>query len=94
VTLRYTVAAGCLLVGLLLVVQGLVVSPQVTSVECTSSSSANATGPSPTPDCVRTTEPATGQRLYIIGLGASIACFGVAVVALDRRFVRRSRRAR
>jgi hypothetical protein len=90
-TLRYTIAAGCLLVGLLLVVQGLVVSPQVTSIECTSSSSANATGPSPTPDCVRTTEPATGQHLYSIGLGGGIAGLGVAIVALDRRFVRRSR---
>lgn len=88
-TLRYTIAAGCLLVGLLLVVQGLVASPQITSVECTSSSSANTTVPTPAPDCVRTTEPATGQRLYILGLGAGIAGLGVAVIALDRRFVRR-----
>lgn len=88
-TLRYPVAAGCLLVGFLLAIQGIVVSPQVTSVECTSSSSANATGPSPTPDCVRTTEPATGQRLYIFGLGAGIAGLGVAVIGLNRRFVRR-----
>lgn len=87
-TLRYTVAAGCLLVGLLLVVQGLAVSPQITSVECTSSSSANATGPSPTPDCVRTSEPATGQRLYILGFGIGIASLGVTVIALDRRFDR------
>lgn len=88
-TLRYTVAAGCLLVGLLLVVQGLAVSPQVTSVECSSSSSADATGPSPTPDCVRTTEPATGQRLYVLGLGASVAGLGIAVLTLDQRFDRR-----
>lgn len=88
-TLRYTVAAGCLLIGLLLVVQGFAVSPQVTSVECTSSSSANATGPSPSPDCVRTTEPATGQRFYVLGLGVGIAGLGIAVVALDRRFARR-----
>ena len=88
-TLRYTVAAGCLLVGFLLVVQGLVVSPQATSIECTSSSSANATGQSPAPDCVRTTEPATGQRLYILGLGAGITGFAVAVIAFDHRFARR-----
>lgn len=88
-TLRYTVAAGCLLVGFLLVVQGLAVSPQVTSVECTSSSSVNATGPSPTPDCVRTSEPATGQRLYILGLGVGVAGLGLTVIALDRRFARR-----
>ena len=88
-TLRYSVAAGCLLVGLLLVVQALVASPQITSIECTSSSSVNATVPTPTPDCVRTTEPATGQRLYILWLGAGTASLGVAVVALDRRFVRR-----
>jgi len=88
-TLRYTVAAGCLLVGFLLVVQGLAVSPQVTSIECTSSSSANTTGPTPTPDCVRTTEPATGQRLYILGLGVGVAGLGVAVVAFDRRGGRR-----
>ena len=88
-TLRYTVAAGCLLVGLLLLVQGLVVSPQATSVECTSSSSANVTGQSPTPDCVRTTEPATGQRLYILGLGSGITGLGVTVIAFDRRFARR-----
>ena len=87
-TLRYTVAAGCLLIGLLLVVQGLVVSPQATSVECTASSSANATGQPPTPDCVRTTEPATGQRLYILGLGAGITGLGVAVITFDRRFAR------
>ena len=83
-TLRYTVAAGCLLVGLLLVVQALVASPQATSIECTSSSSPNATGPSLTPDCVRTTGPATGQRLYILALGVGISGLGVAVVALDR----------
>jgi len=88
-TLRYTVAAGCLLVGFLLVVQGLAVSPQVTSIQCTSSSSANATGPSPTPDCVRTTEPATGQRLYILGLGVGVAGLGVTAIVLDRRFARR-----
>jgi hypothetical protein len=88
-TLRYTVAAGCLLVGFLLVVQGLAVSPQVTSIECTTSSSANTTGPTPTPDCVRTTEPATGQRLYILGLGVGVAGLGVAVVAFDRRVGRR-----
>lgn len=86
--LRYTIAAGCLLVGLLLVVQGLVVSPQVTSVECTSSSSANATGPSPPPDCIRTTEPAPGQRFYILGLGASVAGLGGAIIALDLWFAR------
>lgn len=88
-TLRYTVAAGCLLVGFLLVVQGLAVSPQVTSIQCTSSSSANATGPSPTPDCVRTTEPATGQRLYILGLGVGVAGLGVTAIVLDHRFARR-----
>jgi hypothetical protein len=88
-THRYTVAAGCLLVGLLLVVQGLAVSPQVTSVECTSSSSANATESSPTPNRVQTTEPATGQRLYTLGLGASVAGLGIAVIALDRRVARR-----
>jgi hypothetical protein len=88
-TLRYTVAAGCLLVGFLLVVQSLAVSPQVTSIQCTSSSSANATGPSPTPDCVRTTEPATGQRLYILGLGVGVAGLGVTAIVLDRRFARR-----
>lgn len=88
-TLRYTVAAGCLLVGLLLVVQGLAVSPQVTSVECTSLSAANATGPTPTPDCVQTSESVTGQRLYILGLGVGVAGLGVTVIVLDRRFARR-----
>lgn len=88
-TLRYTVAAGCLLVGFLLVAQGLAVSPQVTSIECTSSSSANTTGPTPTPDCVRTTEPATGQRLYILGLGVGVGGLGVAVLAFDRQVGRR-----
>jgi len=88
-TLRYTVAAGCLLVGLLLVVQGLAVSSQVTSVECTSSSSVNATGLCPTPDCVQTSEPATGQRLYILELGVGVAGLGATVIVLDRRFTRR-----
>jgi len=88
-TLRYTVAAGCLLVGLLLVVQGAAVSPQATSVECSSSSSATATGPTPTPDCVRTTEPAAGQQLYVLVLGAGVAGSGIVVVALDRLFARR-----
>lgn len=88
-TLRYTVAAGCLLVGLLLVGQGVVTTPQATTVECTASSSATAIGPTPTPDCDRTTEPATGQRLYILGLGAVIASLGVSVIALDHWFVRR-----
>lgn len=88
-TLRYTVAGGCLLLGLLLVGQGFLVSPQVTSVECTSSSAANATEPTSTPDCVRTSEPATGQHLYIFALGTCIAGVGAVVIALDRRFPQR-----
>lgn len=75
-TLRYTVAAGCLLLSLLLVVQGLTVSPQIRSVEYISSFSVNATEPSPPLDCVQTSEPATGQRLYILGLGIGIAGLG------------------
>jgi hypothetical protein len=82
-TLPYTVAPGCLLVGVLLVGQAAVASPQVTSVECTSSESATATGLTPTPDCVRTTQPATGQHQYLVGLGVGVASLGVAVIVLD-----------
>lgn len=87
-TLRYTVAAGLLVVGLLFVVQGIIVQPQMTSVSCSGSGTAaggNGTATA-TADCTRTTEPATGARLYGIGLGVATGLVGVGVVAADRRF--------
>lgn len=88
-TIRYTVAAGLLLVGLLLVAQGVVSQPMMTSVSCTDSSSASQDGSgttaTATPECTRTTEPATGAQLYVVGLGAAVGLVGAGVVAVDRR---------
>ncbi|AEN05645.1 hypothetical protein [Halolamina sp.] len=83
--IRYVVAGGLLLIGVGLVARGIVTQPMMTSVTCESSASAagNATATA-TPTCTRTTEPATGQRLYIFGLGIATGLLGGAVVAVDR----------
>lgn len=88
-SLRYALAGGLLLLGLLLAAQGLISTPQATVVECTGSSSADATTASPTPECTRTTEWAWRQQLYMVGLGLVIATLGVGVVYADRRYARR-----
>jgi|GEM_PF-447447 hypothetical protein len=80
---RYAVAAGLLLLGLLLVAQGVAVQPMMTSESCTGTSTATADGESTT-TCTTTTEPATGQRLYILGLGTGIGVLGAGVVGIDR----------
>lgn len=93
-SIRYTVAAGLLLVGLLLVVQGIVAQPMMTSVSCTGSSSASEGGAgttaTTTPDCTKTTESATGAQLYIVGLGGGIGLLGAGIVVADRRFADQS----
>jgi len=83
---RYVVAGGLLLLGVGLFAQGVVSQPMVTSVACEGSASAGgeAGTATATPECTRTTEPATGQQLYILGLGAAIGLLGGAVVAVDR----------
>lgn len=82
---RYAVAAGLLLLGLLLVAQGVAVQPMMTSETCTGTSTASDAGESTaTMTCTTTTEPASGQRLYILGLGAGIGSVGVGVVGVDR----------
>lgn len=92
--LRYTIAAGLLIVCLLLVAQGIVVQPMMTSVSCTDSGSASdggsGTTSTATPDCTRTTEPATGARLYILGLGGATGLLGAGIIAADRRLAARS----
>lgn len=85
-SLRYAVAGGLLLVGILLAGQGLLTTPTATVVECEGSSSADATTPSPTPDCTRYTERAWGQQLYVVGLGLGVVALGVGIVVADRRF--------
>lgn len=89
---RYALAGGMVLLGLVLLAQGVVSTPRVTSVECTGSSSADAETPSATPECTRTTERAWGQQLYIVGLGAAIAALGVGIVVTDRKLAERTRR--
>lgn len=84
---RYAVAAGLLLLGLLLVAQGVAVQPMVTSESCTGTSTATSAGgesAATTTTCTTTTEPATGQRLYILGLGAGIGVLGAGIVGADR----------
>lgn len=82
---RYVVAGGLLLLGLGLFVGGIVSQPTMTSVTCESSASAAGNGTATaTPECTRTTEPATGQRLYILALGLATGLLGGAVVAVDR----------
>lgn len=93
-SVRYTVAAALLLVGLLLVVQGIVVQPTMTSVSCSDSSSASDRGavdtPTATPTCTVTTEPATGAKLYGIGFGVATGLLGAGVVVADRQLAARS----
>jgi hypothetical protein len=85
-TVRHTVAAGLLLVGLLLVAQGVVVQPTATSVSCTGAAAeGSGSTATATPECTRTTAPATGARLYIVGLGVVTGLLGAGVVAADRR---------
>jgi len=83
--LRYVVAGGLLLIGVGLLARGIVTQPMMTSVTCEGSASAagNVTATA-TLECTRTTEPATGQRLYILGLGTAIGLLGGAVVVVDR----------
>lgn len=85
VPLRYVVAGGLLLVGLGLAARGIITQPMMTGVTCESSASAagNATATAP-PECARTTEPATGQRLYIVGLGVAVGSLGAGIVGVDR----------
>lgn len=89
-SVRYSVAAGLLLVGLLLVAQGLVVQPTTTGVSC-SGSAADGGGSTATatPECASTSRPATGARLYMLGLGIATGLLGAGVVAVDRRLVAR-----
>lgn len=88
--IRYVAVGILLLIGFGLFVQGIVTQPMVTSVTCESSASAAGNGTATaTPDCTRTTEPATGQRLYIFGLGVASGLLGGVVVAADRLLARR-----
>lgn len=87
-SLREALVGGLLLVGVLLTAQGAVPTPTATVQECSGSSSADAETPSATPECVRYTERAWGQQLYIVGLGVGITALGVGVVVADRRLAR------
>ena len=82
----YAVAAGLLVIGLLLTAQGVVAQPTVTSESCTGEASSDAAdgASTATPTCTTTTEPATGQKRYIVGLGIGIASLGAGIVGVDR----------
>ena len=85
-TLRYTVAAAGLLLGLAIVVTGLAVSPQVTTVSCTQEGSASQGGANvetTSPECTTTTEPAPGQRTHLLALGLVVFGAGGGVVVAD-----------
>lgn len=83
-SLRYAVAGGLLVLGLLLAAQGALTTPTATVVECSGSSSADAIASTPTPDCTRYTERAWDQQLYVVALGLGVASLGVAIVLADR----------
>jgi hypothetical protein len=82
----YAIAAGLLVVGLLLAAQGGVAQPTVTSETCTQEGTAEAAGneSTPTTTCTTRTEPATGQQRYVVGLGVGIASLGAGIVGTDR----------
>ncbi|NHX37252.1 MULTISPECIES: hypothetical protein [Halolamina] len=82
---RDAVAAGLLLLGLLLVVQGVAAQPTVTSETCTGTSTAEEgeIGSTATTTCTTTTEPAPGARRYVLGLGAGIGTLGAGIVGVD-----------
>lgn len=77
----YAVAAGLLVVGLLLAAQGVAAQPTVTSETCTGGSTSEGDS---APTCTTTTEPATGQQLYVVGLGVALASLGGGMVGVDR----------
>lgn len=81
---RYAVAAALLVLGILLASQGVVAQPTVTGETCTGESTPEGAGNVSTATCTTTTEPATGQQLYIVALGAGIAVLGAGVVGVDR----------
>ncbi|WP_266080594.1 hypothetical protein [Haladaptatus caseinilyticus] len=81
-TVRYTIAAAFLLVGILLVVMNLFSPPQVTAMGC----SETYTGPDTPPErhCTKTTSIATGQLVYVLGIGAGAIGIGYALVFSDQ----------
>lgn len=83
---RYAVAAGLLVLGLLLASQGVAAQPTVTGETCTGESTPEGAGngSTATVTCTTTTEPATGQQVYIVALGAGIASLGGGIVGVDR----------
>lgn len=87
-SLRDALVGGLLLVGVLLTAQGAVSTPIVTVQECSGSGSVDAETPSATPECVRYTERAWGQQLYVVGLGVGVIALGAVVVVADRLLTR------
>lgn len=83
-TVRYTIAAAFLLVGLLLVVMSLLNPPQVTSEGC----SETYTDPDTPPErhCTKTTSIATGQLVYVLGIGVGAIGVGCALAFSDEFF--------
>lgn len=90
-TVRHTIGAAALIIGGLLLLGGLVSSPQVTTTSCTQAGTASqgATGaPTQTPDCTTETRPATGQQLYLLGIGLTGVVLGAGISLGDVLLVR------
>ncbi len=85
-TFRYTIAAAFLLIGVLWVVMSLLNPPQVTAMGC----SETYTGPDTPPEqhCTKTTDIATGQLVYVLGIGAGAIVVGYVLTFSDRIFNR------
>ncbi len=85
-TIRYTIAAAFLLVGILLVVMSLLSPPKVTAMGC----SETYTGPDTPPErhCTKTTGIAIGQLIYVLGIGVGAIGIGCALTFSDALFNR------
>ena len=84
-SLRYALAGGLLLLGVLLTAQGAVTTPTATVRACSGTAAEDPGTPTSTPTCTTYTERARGQQLYMVGLGVGVTALGVGVVVADRR---------
>lgn len=84
-SLRDALAGGVLLLGVLLTVQGVLVTPTATVQECSGTAVQNPESPTPTLTCTTYTERAWWQQLYAVGLGVTVTALGVGILVVDGR---------
>lgn len=82
-TVRHSIGAAAIIIGGLLLLSGLVTTPQATSVSCTQGGTAgqggNAAVQTGTPECTTETQLASGQQRYLVGLGLTSMALGAGI---------------